>query len=73
MKRAFQVTALFLSAVLVACEATPGCPEGQVADGDVCVPEGCGVGTWGDLSVDGDTVYVNLTARRGGTALRTRR
>ncbi len=34
------------------------CPTGEVFDGDTCVAEACGVGTWGNLPVDGDTVYV---------------
>ncbi len=35
-------------------------------DGDVCVPEACGVGIWGDLPVDGATVYVDAAAAEGG-------
>ena len=44
----------------------PDCEEGTVADGDSCVPEACGVGTWGDLPVDGATVYVDVAAAGDG-------
>ena len=59
-------TALLLCASMCACESPPECAEGTVADGDVCVPEACGIGTWGDLPVDGDTVYVDGAADPGG-------
>ncbi len=42
------------------------CDEGQLEDDGSCVPEACGVGTWGALEVDGDTVYVNIEAADGG-------
>ncbi len=35
-------------------------------DGDSCVPAACGVGTWGDLTVDATTVYVSADAADGG-------
>ncbi len=38
------------------------CPEGEVLDSAGCMPEACGVGTWGNLPVDGGTVYVDVTA-----------
>lgn len=40
-----------------------GCAGGEVADGDRCVPAGCGVGPWG--SVAGD-VWVDAAAADGG-------
>ena len=52
---------------LTACEALeedpppltePPCPEGQILDGDVCGPERCGAGPWGDLEHGADTVHV---------------
>ncbi len=42
------------------------CAEGEVLDGDTCVPEVCGVGTWGNLPVDGNTVYVDVAAAVDG-------
>lgn len=45
-----------------------GCTRGEVADGEVCVPAACGVGAWGDLPVDADTVYVAAGADGEGTA-----
>ncbi len=41
---------------------SPDCEVGWIADGDRCVPEACGTGTWGNLPVDGATVYVDITA-----------
>ncbi len=41
------------------------CAEGELLDGDGCVPEACGVGTWGSLPVGEDTVYVDLAAPGG--------
>ncbi len=42
-------------------EATP-CGEGEIPDDSACVPEACGAGTWGNLSVDDDTVYIDIDA-----------
>ncbi len=42
------------------------CAGGEVLDGETCVPEACGVGTWGDLPVDAATVYVDVEAPGGG-------
>ncbi len=42
------------------------CGEGYVDDNGECVPEHCGVGTWGDLDVGPDTVYVDAAAQDGG-------
>ncbi len=44
----------------------PTCTSGHLLDGASCVPEACGVGTWGDLSVDAGTVYVDIAAEDGG-------
>ncbi len=44
----------------------PECAEGWLADGGACVPEHCGTGSWGDLEVDGTTVYVDIEAAEGG-------
>jgi hypothetical protein len=44
----------------------PDCPDGTVADGESCVPEACGVGTWGDLPTDEATVFVDGAAAEGG-------
>jgi hypothetical protein len=61
--------------VLTACDAPhgkhrqppePACAEGYIADGEVCVPESCGAGPWGDLPVDGATVYVDAAEAEGG-------
>ncbi|MFH1463472.1 MAG: right-handed parallel beta-helix repeat-containing protein [Pseudomonadota bacterium] len=66
----------YLPLVLLAACASPhrkhkapeelACAAGYLADGDVCVPEACGVGTWGALEVDGGTVYVSAAADEGG-------
>ncbi len=44
----------------------PLCAEGWLADRGQCVPEACGTGSWGDLPVDGSTVYVDAAAAEGG-------
>ncbi len=44
----------------------PDCAEGTVADGQDCVPEACGVGTWGDLPVDDATIFVDASAAVDG-------
>ncbi len=46
--------------------APPDCAEGEIADGDVCVPEACGTGTWGNIASDAATVFVDRTAAEGG-------
>ncbi len=61
---------------LAACDGEPAilhdtgrpsaCADGYVADGETCVPEACGRGTWGDLEVDDDSVYVDIAAPEGG-------
>jgi len=47
-------------------ENPPTCDDGMLLDGDECVPEACGVGTWGDLPVDDATVHVDASAGDGG-------
>ena len=53
------------------------CDEGSRQDPDLpaeflddfpdrCVPQSCGIGRWGDLKVDEDTVYVDTHAAEGG-------
>lgn len=42
------------------------CEDGYVDDGGTCVPEACGVGTWGDLALPDDAVYVHASAADGG-------
>ncbi len=42
------------------------CEPGWLYDDGTCVPEACGVGTWGDLPVDDSTVYVDAAAADGG-------
>lgn len=42
------------------------CAEGTVADGQECVPEACGVGTWGELPIGAGTVFVDATAASDG-------
>lgn len=56
--RAFGV---HLLAFAVGCTGTPAadCAVGDIRDGDACVPEACGVGPWGDLEVDADTIHVD--------------
>ena len=41
-----------------------GCATGQLLDADVCVPEACGVGRWGNVAEAG--VYVDVDAAEGG-------
>ncbi|MDP6931928.1 MAG: hypothetical protein QGG40_03390 [Myxococcota bacterium] len=60
---------LLLALLLTACGTDPEpltCAEGELLDGDACVPEACGTGTWGDLETDGDTIYVDASAEDGG-------
>jgi len=45
---------------------TSECPEGEIPDGDGCVPELCGSGTWGDLELDERTIFVNADTAAGG-------
>lgn len=40
-------------------DTAPNCAEGQIFDGEVCVPEICGVAPWGNIPVDETTVYVD--------------
>jgi hypothetical protein len=42
------------------------CPEGEIQDGDVCVPEACGTGAWGDLVLPEGTLHVDALAAEGG-------
>ncbi len=42
------------------------CAEGYGRDGEFCVFEACGTGTWGELELDEDTVYVDIEAAEGG-------
>ncbi len=72
-----RLLALVLVAYLAGCDdeqITPDppdpnpCDEGWVDDGGECVPEDCGLGTWGDLDLGDDpsaVVYVDAAA--GGT------
>ncbi|MDP6934599.1 MAG: right-handed parallel beta-helix repeat-containing protein, partial [Myxococcota bacterium] len=55
--------------LLTACGSDPEpltCGEGELLDGETCVPEACGTGTWGNLETDPDTVYVDASAEAGG-------
>ena len=47
-------------------DTDPDCDSGQLDDGGECVPAACGTGTWGNLEVDENTVYVDVTAAEGG-------
>jgi hypothetical protein len=41
---------LLLALLITACNTDPEpvtCAEGELLDGDTCVPEACGTGTWG--------------------------
>ncbi len=42
------------------------CAPGYLDDGGACVPEDCGVGTWGELAVDESTIFVDAAAPEGG-------
>ncbi len=44
----------------------PYCDTGYLDDDGECVPVACGTGTWGNLDVDENTVYVDITAAEGG-------
>ena len=60
--------------LLGGCVGTPGggeppanstsCATGELLDGEDCVPEACGVGTWGNIA--GAAVYVDVAAGEGG-------
>ncbi len=47
-------------------EPLPACTDGELLDGRECVPARCGLGPWGDLSVEGEAVYVLAAAAPGG-------
>jgi len=49
----------------------PACDEGLVLDGDVCVPEACGVGNWGELDPAAVAVFVDGAAEDGGDGSET--
>ncbi len=65
---------MLLAVLLTACVDPPAnqpdsvasCPTGELLDGEACVPDACGVGPWGALQVDSDTVYVDATAAGTG-------
>ncbi len=42
------------------------CDAGYVADGGDCVPEACGVGTWGSVALDASSIYVDAADTDGG-------
>ncbi len=44
----------------------PACEDGWLLDGDECVPEACGTGTWGDLDPAAMAVFVDAAAEDGG-------
>lgn len=61
--------------LLLACSPPPStppddspdlCADGELRDGEVCVPAACGLGPWGDVAVDDATVYVDAGAAEGG-------
>ncbi len=66
--------AALLTLVALGCPQPPGkgpldagaCAEGWLVDGDSCVPEACGEGTWGTLAVDDATIYVDGQAGSDG-------
>ncbi|MDP6934306.1 MAG: right-handed parallel beta-helix repeat-containing protein, partial [Myxococcota bacterium] len=62
--------------LLLACgPSEPGpvhCGSDEILDGEICVPEACGTGTWGDLETDGDTIYVDASAEDGGDGSKDR-
>ena len=59
-----------LLCTLVACPAPPEespCPEGEVLDGETCVPERCWTGEWGAIDRDHDVViHVATRGRSSG-------
>ncbi len=59
--------------LLAACDSDPGRPSAEetcapdfILDGEACVPVTCGVGTWGELEVDGTTVHVDAASGDDG-------
>ncbi|MDP6934177.1 MAG: right-handed parallel beta-helix repeat-containing protein, partial [Myxococcota bacterium] len=58
--------AIFLSACGADEPDAITCTEGELLDGDECVPVACGTGTWGALQTDDDTIYVDALAEAGG-------
>ncbi len=42
------------------------CSPGWLDDDGTCVPESCGVGTWGELAVQAGAVFVNVESTTGG-------
>lgn len=66
---------LLLLVVLLGCpEGLPdpvsACADGELLDGDACVPADCGLGPWGDVAPDpeGTTWYVLAGSSGDGTA-----
>lgn len=63
---------LIASLILSACQsrdavpAPVSCPAGEIPDGATCVPDICGVGSWGSLPVNENTVYVDVAASSNG-------
>lgn len=52
----------------LACATEPeprSCAAGTVDDGAACVPEACGTGAWGDVPVDGATIFVDASSAGG--------
>lgn len=39
-------------------DSAASCADGEVRDGDTCVPEACGTGPWGAAALDEDAVFV---------------
>ena len=73
--RLYQLVALAAPLLFLSCTPTEPtdtepvnpCEEGFIEDEDgSCIAEACGLGTWGNLPVDGDTVYVNVEAEPDG-------
>ena len=46
----------------------PPCLTGELLDGEVCVPEACGLGPWGNLELADGTVYVDGQSDGDGSA-----
>ncbi|MDP6933949.1 MAG: right-handed parallel beta-helix repeat-containing protein, partial [Myxococcota bacterium] len=61
---------LLTASLLTGCgtdqPTTTACAEGEVSDGNHCVPEACGTGTWGNLETSSGTIHVDGSSPSGG-------
>lgn len=61
---------MLLALLQLACNGpngpAPACLDGEIVDGEVCVPAACGVGTWGHIPLVEGTIFVDAASASGG-------